>query len=198
MATLSLDTNQYERSAPQGGPLPPGVYTGTVVRVQQKETNDKQGVYEEVEFDISHPVQFSNRKFWDRFNVINKSVKAQQIGREALADLAKASGITGVINDDQELMGKTVQLRLIVKPSDNPQYPDPKNECRKYYPVGVDADAEDKRVKGAAAPQQIAAGVAASGGIRQNWGNAGTPAAAAPQTAAQVAPAAAGAAPWKK
>ncbi len=190
MATLALDTTQYERTAPQGGPLPPGVYTMTVARVQQKETNDKQGVYEEVEFDISQPQQFSNRKFWDRFNIINKSPKAQQIGREAIADLAKACGIHGVINDDQELMGKTVQGRLIVKPSDNPQYPDPKNECRKYYPVGVDADAEDKKTKGAAP----VANQTAATGTKPNWNNAGTPAPAP----AQVAPAGQAAAPWKR
>lgn len=197
MATLGLDTTQFERSAPQGGPLPPGVYTMTVVRSQQKPTNDKTGVYVEVEFDISSPPQFSNRKFWDRFNVMNNSPKATQIGKEAICDLAKAAGINGLLNDDQELMGKTVQGRLIVKPSDNPQYPEPKNECRKYYPVGVDADAEDKKAKGGPAVNQPAV---AAGAVKPNWNSAGTPAPVAQQPQQQVAPAApsGGPAPWKR
>lgn len=187
MANIGLDTTQYERTAPQGGPLPPGVYTMTIVRVQQKQTNDKTGVYEEVEFDISSPAQFSNRKFWDRFNLINKSPKATQIGKEAIADLAKACGIHGVLNDDAEFLGKTVQGRLVVKPSDNPQYPEPKNECRKYYPVGVDADAEDKKAKGSAPATQATAPAA-----KPNWNNAGTSSAQPSAAPATDTP------PWKR
>lgn len=191
MATLAINTTEYERQSPQGGPLPAGIYTMTVVRVQQKETNDKKGVYEEIEFDISEPSQFSNRKFWDRFNVINGSQKAQQIGREGISDLAKACGIHGMLNDDQELMGKTVQARLFIKNSDNPQYPDPKNECRKYYPLGVNPDEEDKKAKGGATQAQNAAPTSAK---PNNWNNAGAPA-AQPQ---QVAPAGQAASPWKR
>jgi len=183
MANIGLDTTQYNRTAPAGGPLPPAVYTMTVVRSQSKETNDKQGVYVEVEFDVAG----TNRKFWDRFNIINKNPKAQQIGREGVSDLAKAAGINGVLNDDQDLLGKTVQGRLIVKPSDNPQYPEPKNECRKYYPVGVDAEAEDRKAKGGTPAQASAAPAKA------NWNTAGTPAAEP-----VAAPAPAGTAPWKR
>ena len=189
MANIGLDTTQYERTAPQGGPLPPGVYVMTIVRIQQKQTNDKTGVYEEAEFDIQSPANFGNRKFWDRFNIINKSAKATQIGKEAIADLARACGINGLLSDDQELLGKTVQGRLIVKPSDNPQYPEPKNECRKYYPVGVDADAEDKKAKGtnptAAAP--------ATAPKANNWNTAGTP-----PVAQVAAPVAEETKPWKR
>lgn len=187
MAHIGIDTTQHERSAPQGGPLPPGVYTMTVVRAQQKETK-KGGVQEEIEFDISLPAQFSNRKFWDRFNIVCSSPKAQKIAHEGIADLAKACGIK-ILNDDQELLGKTVQGRLIVKASDNPEYPEPKNECRKYYPVGVDADAEDAKKKGGAA----SAPAAAAAGAKPNWNNAGAQPAQAP-AAAVAAPTA----PWKR
>lgn len=181
---VGINTTEYERSAPSGGPLPPGVYVMTISRVQSKETNDKTGVYVEVEFDIQSPPEFGNRKFWDRFNIINKSQKAQQIGREGFADLAKACGIHGVINDDQEILGKTVQGRLRVKDSDNPQYPEPKNECRKYYPVGVNADEADEQRKGNTKNAPVAA-------QKANWGNAGQ------QPQQQIAPAATPQAPWK-
>ena len=191
MANIGLDTTQHERTAPSGAPLPPGVYTMTVVRTQMKQVKNN-GVQLEVEFDISSPAQFSNRKFWDRFNLINNSPKkavTEKIAQEALSDLAKASGINGILHRDEELLGKTVQGRLIVKLSDDPQYPEPKNKCRKYYPVGVDADAADKAAKGGVPVAQVAVPAA-----KANWNNAGTPL-AQPQ---QAAPAVAGAAPWKR
>lgn len=186
MASLGYNTNEYERSAPKGTALPPGLYTMTVVRVQQKQTKDGSGVYEEVEFDIQTPTEFGNRKFWDRFNVINKSQKAQQIGREGICDLAKAAGINGALNDDQELLGKTVQGRILVKESGNPQYPQPKNECRKYYAVGVNADEADAGSKSAAKTAQ-----ADTPAAKPNWNSAGQ--APAPAHAAYT-PAKA---PWK-
>lgn len=185
MAHIGLDTTQYNRTPPQGSALPPGIYVMTTVRVQTKQTKDTSGAYVEVEFDISSPAQFSNRKFWDRFNIINKNPQAAQIGKEALADLGKAMGL-GVISDDQDLLGKTVQGRLSVDKSDNPQYPEPQNRCRKYYPVGVDADAADKSAKGVAPTPQAASG-------KPNWNNAG----AQPVQPADANVATA-AAPWKR
>ena len=196
MAHIGLDTTQYERSAPTGGtPLPPDVYTMTIVRALQKETGNKTGVQVEVEFDISLPAQFSNRKFWDRFNIMNTSADAQRIGRENLSDLAKACGILGVLGDENELLGKTVQGRIYIKPQKawtdkngvNHPAGEPKNECRKYYPVGVDADAEDKKAKGVQTATQ------SSTSAKPNWNNAGTPAPASKQAApAGTIP------PWKK
>lgn len=187
MADLGINTTEHERSAPTGGaPLPAGVYTMTIVRMAIKPVKNN-GMQFEVEFDISAPPQFSNRKFWDRFNIVNNSANkaiTEKIAKEALADLGKAAGIHGNLTEEM-LLGKTVQGRLFVKPSENPAYPEPKNECRKYYPVGVDADATDKAAKGAAPAQ-------AATGAKPNWNTAGTPApAAAPVAAAPPAP-------WKR
>ena len=186
MADLNINTTEYERSVPTGTPLPPGVYTMTIVRTAIKPVTNN-GMQFEVEFDIQSPPQFSNRKFWDRFNIVNNSPNkaiTEKIAKEALADLGKAAGIHGNLTEEM-LSGKTVQGRLFVQPSKNAKYPEPKNECRKYYPVGVDADAEDAKKKGAASP---AVQPAAS---KPNWNTAGT----AP--AAETAPAAA-TAPWKR
>jgi hypothetical protein len=168
MATVGIDTTQYNRTAPQSTPLPQGLYQGVVVRVMQKTTNDQKGIYEEVEFDITAPAEFSNRKFWDRFNIKNDSADAQRIAREAFADLGKACGILGVIQDDQEILGREVQLEIGIEGSKNPKYPDPKNKCRKYWPLGIDVASAKK----AAAPAAAAAAPAQKG----NWGAAGAPA----------------------
>ena len=170
MATIGLNTSEYERKVVESTPLPQGIYQGIVVRVQQKDTRDKTGVYEEVEFDIKYPEQYSNRKFWDRFNVSNQSVKAQQIGREGFSDLAKAAGVNGIINDDQEILGKEVLLEITIVASENPKYPNPSNACRKYWPLGTDVEAARKNRGG----QAVAAAPA------NNFGSVGTQQAAAP------------------
>lgn len=227
LETGPIDSNEYVRTAPQGQPVPPGVYHGLVVRTQQKRTNDGTGVYVEVEIDITHPQEFANRKFWDRFNVLNKSTDAARIGKEGLADLAKAANIP-VINDDEELLGCEVMMELQVEEAK--PYVDKngvqksgtaQNKCRKYWPMGTDVESARKASKGqapAAAPAQARPAQAAPQGAV-----AGTPASRWPKVAApapqpthaapvqqqapaqapvqQAAPAAApaaGVAPWKR
>lgn len=189
MVYIGLNTEEHERTAPTGGtPLPAGLYHGVVTRTQLKDTKDTTGKYLEVEFDISHPSEFSNRKFWDRFNLINKSAEATRIGKEQLSDLSKASGIQ-VLSDDTDLHGKEVAMILKVRPpKDNFQA---SNECEKYWPVGTTLAMHDEWRKSAGkgaskapAPVQQKAG----------WGNK------APEQAQQAAPTppAAGAKPWAR
>lgn len=135
MTYIGLETDQFERSAPpSGNPLPAGLYTGIITRTQLKDTKAGDGNYLEVEFDISSPSEYSNRKFWDRFNIVNKSPEATRIGKEQLADLAKASGLK-MLSEDTDLHGKEVVLILkVLPPKDNFQA---SNECNKYWPVGT-------------------------------------------------------------
>lgn len=160
MAYIGLETGKYERTAgtAKSTPLPPGMYHGIVTRTQLKPTKEGDGQYLEVEFDISFPAEFSNRKFWDRFNIINKSQEATRIGKEQLSDLVKATGLA-TLGDDTELQGKEVALILRVEPSKNPKYPDPKNECSKYWPVGTSMAQHDEWRKKGAKPQ-VSSGVA--------------------------------------
>jgi hypothetical protein len=185
MTYIGLDTKEHERSAPTGGtPLPAGLYNGVVTRTQLKDTKDGTGKYLEVEFDISSPAEFSNRKFWDRFNLINKNQDAVRIAKEQLADLAKAAGLD-VLTDDTDLHGKEVTLILKVRPaSGNFQA---SNECEKYWSVGTtieDHEAWRKSAKkgagSAPAPQKA------------GWGK---PAETAKETAPPAQPAASSK-PW--
>lgn len=191
MAYIGLDTEQHERTAPTGSnPLPAGMYNGVVTRTELKDTkpdaqgNPTNGKYLEVEFDITHPGEFSNRKFWDRFNIVNKSQQAQTIGKQQLADLAKAAGIK-TLGEDTELHGREVSLVLRVKPPEGKFQAS--NECQKYWPVGTTVEQHDawfKSAKGSAASAPAQKG---------SWGKA---AAAAP--AAEAAPAPAAQKPWAK
>lgn len=181
MAYIGLNTEEHECSAPTGGnPLPAGIYTGVITRTQLKDTKDETGKYLEVEFDISSPGEYVNRKFWDRFNIVNKSQKASQIGKEQLADLAKSSGIT-VLNEEEELHGKEVAFVLKVKPPEGNFQAS--NECVKYWPVGTTLDQhEEWRGSGKK-------GVSAE---KQAWGTG----VATATSAVTAKPAAAKPAPW--
>lgn len=139
MAYLGVNTEEYERTAGGGdGHLPAGFYSGIVTRAEirnnSERAKDPNGKYLEVEFDISAPQQFGNRKFWDKFNTINANAGAVRIGKEHLSDLAKALGISGTLNDSDELLGRECCFYLEVRPAkDNFQA---SNQCKKYLPSG--------------------------------------------------------------
>lgn len=228
MATLAggpLETTGVQRSVPEGTPLPPGIYHGIIVKTAQKDTSDRTGVFVEVEFDISAPQEFANRKFWDRLNLINASAEAARIGKEGLADLAQAAGFP-VLEDDEQLLGMEVMMELVITPAkpyvdkktNQQREGKPQNNCRKYWAVGTDveaAKASQKAAKGGAAAATTAAArpAAPAAAGAQRW--AGTskpagqaapapvarPAAATPapvQQATAPAPATNVAAPWKR
>lgn len=163
MAYIGLDATQHERTAPTGGnPLPAGLYTGVITRTTLKDTKDNQGTYLEVEFDISSPQEFSNRKFWDRFNLVNKSMDAVRIGKEQLADLAKAAGLA-TVTDDTDLHGKEVALIIKVRSADGKFQAS--NECSKYWPVGTTLDDHNAWLQSARK-----GGSATPAAAKQSWG----------------------------
>ncbi len=170
-----------------------------MVKSAQKQTNDKTGMYVEVEFDITSPVEFTNRKFWDRFNILNKSAEASRIGKEQLAGLAFAIGIP-TLNDDEQLIGHEVVMEIYVEPAK--PYTDkngvaqagkPTNKCRKYWPVGTNVEAEKKAAKAGGHSPTVA--VSSGAPAKAAW-NKPAPAAAAVQAAPP--PATNVAAPWKR
>lgn len=180
---FGFDTNEYERTVGGGGsnPLPVGFYGMVITRSVIKDTKAKDGKYLEVEFDIAEPSDYSNRKFWDKFNIFNASAKAQRIGREQLSDLLQAIGLSGDAEPD-DMVGASVNAYLLIEPAKGDW--EAKNKCGKYLPTGTteaDYQAWLAKAKGAAksaAPEKKA------------WG-AATPAAAA-EPAAKAAPS------WKK
>lgn len=204
-----IDTNEYNRSIPQGTPLPPGLYQGVVTRTEQKPTAGKNGnpggIMVEVEFDITAPEEYasSNRKVWDSFNVVNASAEAVRIAKEGISDLGKACGYA-VLEDDEQLLGCEVIMRIAIDPAK--PYTDkqgvqregkPKNKILKYWAVGTDVEAAEAAAKAAAktapaaqtaaAPQVAAKPVATAPSGASKWQKPATQAAAAP--AQQQAPA---------
>jgi hypothetical protein len=138
---IGLEADKFEKTAPTGNSLlPAGLYHGIITRVQGKDTGDKTGHYIEVEFDITFPSQFVNRKLWNKFNIVNDSEKAVRIGKENLSDLVLATG-SKTLTESDELLGKEVAIIVRIKP----EHEDPKtgktyqasNATSKYWPVGT-------------------------------------------------------------
>ena len=140
LSSLGEDFTQYERTVGEGGAttLPTGFYRGIITRADMKDTKDGAGKYLEIEYDITDPSEFSNRKFWDKFNVVNSNPTAVRIAKEQLGDLLKALGF-GHSPQTEDMVGREVALYLVVKPART----DPKsgktfsesNSCMKYLPV---------------------------------------------------------------
>ncbi|WP_435018469.1 DUF669 domain-containing protein [Tundrisphaera sp. TA3] len=157
----AIDTNTVEYNT--GGnrdPLPNGVYSAVIIRAQQKETNKKDGIYVEAEFDITAPQEHAGRKFWDTFNLMNPSAEAQRIGLEQLGKLGKAAGIP-VLEDDQQLVGKEVQIDMYVGKEKNSDRM--RNRVSGYYPAGVDVKAFKAQLKPGASAPAAATGNAPAG-----------------------------------
>lgn len=145
----AIDTSTVEYNTGSRDPLSAGTYSLIVVRALQKETKGEKGpgLMVEVEFDITSPDQFTRRKFWDSFNIMNPSADAQRIGLEQLGKLAKAAGIA-VLQDDQDLLNREVQAEIYIGKDKNGT---PRNRVSGYYPVGVDVRAFKEQLKGKAA-----------------------------------------------
>jgi hypothetical protein len=174
------DFTQYERTAGEGGSktLPVGFYRGIITRADMKDTKDNTGKYLDVEFDITSPDEFSNRKFWAKFNLVNKSAVTVKIAKEHLGELIKALGFAHSPNTD-ELLGREASLYLAVDPAKN-GYSE-SNKCMKY----MSANATEDDYHNSKPAAKVGAGVIPE---RKSWG-------AAPTVVAQ--PVAAAKASWK-
>jgi len=141
LSSLGEDFTQYERTVGSGSssPLPIGFYSGVITRADMKDTKPDQqgnptyGKYLEIEFDITSPPEHGNRKFWDKFNVVNKNQTAVKIAKEQLGDLLKALGFTTSPNTEQ-LIGHEVCMYLAIEPARG-NFKE-SNKCLKYLPIG--------------------------------------------------------------
>lgn len=125
---LNLDPETEKRE--DSAVLPAGVYTVCIADATLKNTKDLTGKYVSLELTVLDD-EHKNRKVWDIINIKNKSDQAALIGRQTLATICAALGTPG--KDTQELVGKTLKVRVAIKPADG-QY-DAKNTVKKYLPL---------------------------------------------------------------
>lgn len=120
---LPVRENSYD-------PVPPGWYTATIQEADAKPTKDGTGQYIKIRWRIDGPAH-EGRIVFGNLNVRNKSVKAEEIGRQQMGEVLRAVGLQRLEDTDQ-LIGATLSIKLDIRPA-NDQYA-AQNEIRGYKP----------------------------------------------------------------
>lgn len=126
----AFDANEHEDLG-SFDPIPAADYIVQVVKSDYCTTNDKQGKYIKLEFEVlDGPCK--GRKVWNNLNVVNKSQAAMEIAKKGLATLCRVVGLQGV-QDTQELHGIPFILKVGIKPAEG-DYPKG-NKVNGYAPL---------------------------------------------------------------
>lgn len=116
-------------------PIPPGDYTLKVSEAELKSAKDGYGQYIKVTFTVIGP-KFEGRKIFTNFNTRNRSDDAARIGISQLKALVLAGRVSEPLIDTDQLIGATVNARVTIEKSKNPQYDD-QNRVSRYQPVSA-------------------------------------------------------------
>lgn len=102
---------------PQGDsnfdPVPPGVYDVTITRADLKPTKDQTGAMIAIRYDITGP-SHQGRVIFGNLNIRNKSPRAEEIGRQQLADIMRSIGLARVEDTDQ-LIGGQLKIKIDIE-----------------------------------------------------------------------------------
>jgi len=137
-ATDEAKPNSFE-------PIPPGAYQCLVEKIVVKATKDGQGKIANVQLKVTEG-EHVGRVVFDGINVMNKSDKAQAIGRGQLAALLEAAGMPGA-RDLAQVIGSEVLVNVKIQAAKDDY--EARNIVRGYKALG-----------GAVAAPQAAAPVA--------------------------------------
>lgn len=141
-----FDASTVEITGGQYDPLPAGWYTAKITDADLKTTKAGNGQYIAVRYDITGPTH-QGRVVWGNLNIKNPNPKAEEIGRQQLAELMAAIGLAKV-RDTDELIGGELSIKLKVRQSE--QYGD-SNDVQGY-----------RSISGSAAPQPMASAAPAA------------------------------------
>jgi len=118
MASLSqsFSVSDLPESSKNFSPLPAGWYTATISEAEIKQTKAGTGEYISVKYSITGPTH-EGRGVYGNLNIKNPSQKAEEIGRQHLGEIMRATGMARIDNTDQ-LIGKSLSIKLEVKLSE--------------------------------------------------------------------------------
>jgi len=103
MALFNFSANEYDDFEGGGNfePVPEGEYEMMCEEAEEKSTSSG-GTMIKAKFRILGP-EFKNRVVYNNFNIINKSEKAQEIGRRQISTWARAVGKPNAADTDELL-----------------------------------------------------------------------------------------------
>lgn len=119
MARLDIGFSADELPESRGDyePLPEGWYSAEIGDAEIRVTKDNTGQYIRCRYNITGPTK-AGRVVFGNLNIMNKSQKAEEIGRQQLGELMRSVGI-GRLEDTDQLIGCPLQIKLSVRPAEN-------------------------------------------------------------------------------
>ena len=109
----SFNVSDMPESSGDFEPIPAGMYTATIGGAEVKTTNAGDGQYISLRLDITGP-SHEGRVVFTNLNIRNKNPKAEEIARQQLGDIMRATGLATVEDTDQ-LIGGALQIKVAVK-----------------------------------------------------------------------------------
>ncbi len=119
MARLDIGFTADELPESRGDyePLPEGWYSAEIGDAEIRVTKDGTGQYIRCRYNVTGPTK-AGRVVFGNLNIMNKSQKAEEIGRQQLGELMRSVGI-GRIEDTDQLIGCPLQIKLSIRPAEN-------------------------------------------------------------------------------
>ena len=145
----AIDLGSLPQSEQSYELLPPGWYSASITKAELKATKDGTGQYIAIRYDITGP-SHQGRVVFGNLNIKNRSVKAEEIGRQQLGELMRAIGLARVQDTDQ-LIGGQLQIKVAIQEGSNGY--EPRNEVKGYKAI---AGAQPAMSAPAAAPAPAA------------------------------------------
>ena len=110
----TFNTNELPENQGSFDPIPDGWYNATIESCELKDTSTG-GKLLNFGYSITGP-SFQGRKVFDNINIINKSQKAEEIGRSQMGDIMRAVGLPSVQDSDQ-FVGGPLQIKVRTQPA---------------------------------------------------------------------------------
>lgn len=131
---FELDVNSVDTTArPDFEPLPAGDYEVVITQSELRRNKANTGAYIAMTYQVVSG-QYQNRLVFDNINIHNASAKAQEIGRQSLAKIGKAVGVSKIV-DTASLHGRPFMVRVAVRPADEARGFKAGNDVKDYFAV---------------------------------------------------------------
>lgn len=118
--------------------IPAGWYDATITKADVNPTKSGTGSKIDIRYDITGPTQ-QGRVMFGSVNIRNQSTKAEEIGRQQLADIMRSIGLDRITDSDQ-LIGAPVCIKIKIKePTESDKaagYTEARNEIGGWKPAG--------------------------------------------------------------
>ena len=135
MLDFELDVNSVDTSRGDFEPLPAGDYEVVITNSELRRNKAGTGTFVAMTYQVVSG-KYANRLIFDNINIHNASAKAQEIGRQSLAKIGKAVGVTK-ITDTANLHSLPFMVKVAVRPADEARGFKAGNDVKDYFAVNA-------------------------------------------------------------